>query len=231
MNALQAMRQVHGALPTDYVCLDCETICVDRKQLPVTCTVVVVRNKQQQQSHQIAIDWTSEGLSRDVVAAAVRQTNLVLSYPHNREIVSVDRVLGGVSLPAAADWWLSVVGSDPIVAHNLLRADAAWISPHITATRPYAANPFSCNQLCDTGMLEVALRVPVAPAWEETWSTWQHRIGQYRMKVKWSLSVCAERYDLYRKTGLAVDNHHEDLADCVMCQSLFETYRQLSEQD
>jgi hypothetical protein len=117
-----------------------------------------------------------------------------------------------------------------IVGHNLWMFDRKRINFHCQEF-------FDCepkwrpNSVFDTGLVEKAAQLDKYPWTGETREQWYSRVYGGSSKVKWNLeSHCVEKYELASRYGIDPSLAHDAGHDCRMTYSLFETYRQISEE-
>jgi DNA polymerase III epsilon subunit-like protein len=176
--------------------------------------------------------------------AAVNEGKLIASGGHY-----VKRPMGTMRPKASAvngitDVMLAEVGKPPTevfssvleLINNYMDAGCMFMGHNFVAfDKPFMETEFGRHNLplefprnrsIDTGMIFKASQMGVMPSEHEDLTTFFNRIRHERSRVRWKLTLAAEKFGLLEKHNLNLDDAHDAGFDCRLTHYFFEEMRQ-----
>lgn len=231
------MKAVMGPLPDNYIIIDTETCGLEpREDYVLQLGQVIVKDRQVVHQAGLYLDWVRPGilpeqwLRNRMAGIADNMARHGAQYRVNFDVMMTE----GVDARSVINEWASTIktGLDSgmsLVGHNIASYDLVMLSRHVVDV---CKNPLLIpgNAVCDTGMLEKARQINMAPSPGENMVEWFWRVYAAKRRVKWKLDGhCADQYDLWVRSGLNPTLAHDAVADCVLTYHLLEAMREFLE--
>lgn len=233
--------ETHG-FPDNYTTIDLETSGLSAKTRQI-CTYgyTIVRDRKPVHTEEVALNWPSHsGIDNFQLRVDLQETEQAMvrkgrQFHHTFEYLQTY----GIDPIEAIQKLLDLVEqceqrNEVIVAQNGWAFDTEFMRAafHYHLGVGWDFHP---DLIYDCGIMEKASQLQEnrrpLPLEGESLQTWAYRIGEMRVRgVKWALDEhCDQKYDIFRKAGLSVEDAHRSGPDSQAIAALFECQRELAE--
>lgn len=230
---LQTYLFAFGQPPDNYLVIDAEASGVETDEdVAIQLGQVVVRNRMLVHSGGSYLNWfNTELVNHQWLLNRIQTTTDVMASKGARFHVTPElmRTQGKDPVGVIVSWGdmieQAVNNNITIAGHNIVSFDLPMLckaSYKITGKTLLIPD----NLIWDTGMFEKARLVGIMPWKGERRIDYFFRVHAHRSYTKWGLSTgCAERYNLWVKSGLNPFTAHDAVADCILTHHLLESHR------